>query len=310
MFPYSRRPSNCGSWRVAPEATVWAIIGTSVCFAFNEEDAISTHQNAWRNSFIGIVAFLFLGSAALAQTAAPPAAPTTQAAPGRGGARGPAPSATQPMLQPRTDNRHASFLEIAKKGDIDVLFIGDSITDNWRGVNARNGGAKIWEANFAPLKAANFGIGADRTQHVLFRVQNGELEGFKAKLIVMMIGTNNLQPDGSRNTPADAVEGIKLIVKEIRDRQPQAKLLLLGVFPRAASATDPFRPLIKQVNDQISKLDDGKNIYYMDIGEKFLQPDGSLSPEIMPDYLHPNEKGYQIWADAILPKVKELMAVK
>jgi len=228
---------------------------------------------------------------AVAPAPAPaPAAPAT------------APSATLPMIQRGTDNRHAQFLEVAKKGDIDLLFIGDSITDFWR-----NRGLDVWNATFAPFKAANFGISADRTQHLLWRLQNGELEGFKAKCIVMMIGTNNIQPNGSRNTPDEAVAGIKLIVKEIRERQPQAKLLLLGVFPRAVSASDPFRDLIKQINDQISKLDDGQHVFYMDIGSKFLQPDGSLSPDIMPDYLHPNARGYQIWADAILPKVKELM---
>ena len=269
--------------------------------AFQPGGIISRNQQTRRGTFVGICTLLLTSSLALAQTSAP----TTNPGRGRGGARGPAPSATQPVIQRGTDNRHASFLEVAKKGDIDLLFLGDSITDFWR-----RSGTAVWDKNFAPLKAANFGINADRTQNLLWRVQNGELEGFKAKVIVMMIGTNNVAPDGSRNTPDQAVDGIKLIIKEIQQRQPQAKLLLLGVFPRAASATDPYRGLVKQINDQISKFDDGRHIFYMDIGSKFLQPDGSLSTDIMPDYLHPNLQGYQIWADAILPKVKELLGAQ
>jgi N-acetylglucosamine-6-sulfatase len=248
---------------------------------------------------VGLV--LNLGGLAFAQP------PATQPGARRGG-RGPAApgSTTQPVLQRGTNNRHAQFLEIAKKGDIDLLFVGDSITDFWQRPGPRYGQA-IWDKYFVPLKAADFGISADRTEHVLFRLQNGELEGFKAKCIVLMIGTNNLDPNGARNTPEDTILGVQAVVAEIRKRQPDAKLLLLGIFPRANKADDPFRPLIKQVNTAISKLDDGKSIFYMDIGAKFLAADGTLTPEIMPDYLHPNEKGYEIWAEAIIGKVKQLM---
>ncbi len=205
--------------------------------------------------------------------------------------------------------RHDGFVEIAKKGDIDLLFLGDSITDGWRSAqNDKNGrgGKKIWDATFAPLKAVNFGIGGDRTQHVLWRMENGELEGYKPKLCVLMIGTNN-----GGDSKEDVALGITTIVKEIQKRQPETKILLLGIFPRGAKADDKGRAKNNQVNEIVAKLDDGgKTVKYMDIGDKFLDEKKDLPADIMPDALHPNTKGYQIWADAILPTVKEMMGVK
>jgi lysophospholipase L1-like esterase len=232
-----------------------------------------------------------------------------QTMPARG--RGPqtAPSVIVPMIQARTEGRHAEFLEVAKKGDIDLLFLGDSITDFFRRPER---GQEVWDKYFAPLKAANFGINADRTQNLLWRIQNGELEGFKAKCIVLMIGTNNIgTPQQPRNTIEDAILGVKLVVSEIRQRQPQARLLLLAIFPRGATADDPHRPGINQANAEIAKLDDGKNIFFMDINGKFLQPDGAMLPDVMvSDFLHPSKKGYEIWAEAIIDKVKQLMEAK
>jgi lysophospholipase L1-like esterase len=276
----------------------------------HQENFISMQRTIFRRTVVIVSSVLIFGGAVLAQSAAPATMPTSAPARGRGGARGPAPSATMPVIQRGTNNRHEAFLEIARKGDIDVLFIGDSITDFWTSRPSPRGGKDVWDHTFAPLKAANFGINADRTQNTLWRVQNGELDGFKAKVIVMMLGTNNIAPDGSRNTPADAIEGDKLILKEMRTRQPDAKILLLGVFPRGEKADDPYRPLVKQINEGLAKLADNQHIFYMDIGDKFLSPDGTLSRDVFPDALHPNEKGYQIWADAILPKVKELLSMK
>lgn len=196
--------------------------------------------------------------------------------------------------------RHEQFLTIAQKGDIDVLFLGDSITDAWRGKEA----AETWRKCFEPLKAANFGIGGDQTQHVLWRLQHGELEGFHPKVAVLMIGTNNM---GS-NSAAEIADGITAIVDEIHQRQPHTKVLLLGIFPRSERATEPVREKIKDVNQKIAKLDDrGKKVKYLDIGQKFLNEDGSISKEIMPDYLHLSAAGYKIWGEAIEPTVKELM---
>jgi lysophospholipase L1-like esterase len=236
---------------------------------------------------------------AAAQPAATPLPDTPAAAPAARPAPVPLPPATQPT-PPRTETRHQQFLEVAKAGNIDLLFVGDSITDWWR---QEQRGKPEWDKTWAPLKAANFGIAGDTTQGVLWRVQNGELEGFKAKLIVLMLGTNNLR----RNEIADIAAGDAAIVDEFRKRQPQAKVLILGVFPRGAAADNAFRPMIRELNGHLAKLADNRQVFYLDIGDKFLAPDGTLPADIMPDGLHPNLKGYEIWSSATADKVKELM---
>jgi lysophospholipase L1-like esterase len=185
------------------------------------------------------------------------------------------------------------------------LFLGDSITDAWRN-KGNHGGAKIFEEEFAPLKAANFGIGGDRTQHVLWRLQNGELDGIQPKVVMLMIGTNNL---GS-NSAEEIAEGNKAIIKEIHKRSPRTKVLLLGVFPRDPRPS-PRRDKIKQINEIIAKLDDGgKTVKYLDIGDKFLEKDGTLPRDIMYDSLHLTTKGYRIWADAVKGPIKQLLGEK
>lgn len=202
--------------------------------------------------------------------------------------------------QPKFMALHDQFLARARDGGVELLFVGDSITAGWGGPN----GKETWEARYAGRKAANFGIGGDRTQHVLWRMENGELEGIKPKVAVLMIGTNN-----SKHDPADKIaSGVEKIVKTIRDKTG-AKVLLLAIFPRGATpeAAAEQRAVIADVNQRIAKLDDGKNVRFLDIGEKFMQPDKSLSKEIMPDYLHLSKKGYEIWADAIEPLLSEMM---
>ncbi|HWG42842.1 MAG TPA: platelet-activating factor acetylhydrolase IB subunit [Gemmataceae bacterium] len=195
--------------------------------------------------------------------------------------------------------RHQRFLERAKKGDVEVLFLGDSITQGWEG-----SGKEAWKKNFEPLKAANFGIGGDRTQHVLWRITEGkELEGITPKAAMLMIGTNNM---GS-NSAEEIADGVKAIVAELRRQKPNMKILVLGIFPRSPKANDKVRDKIKEVNKSIAKLDDGKNVKYLDIGEKFLEPDGSLSKNIMPDYLHLSKQGYQIWTDAVTPTLQDML---
>ena len=153
------------------------------------------------------------------------------------------------------------------------------------------------------MKAANFGIAGDTTQGVLWRMQNGELEGFKAKLIVLMLGTNNVD----RNPVDEIVDGDRLIIEEFKKRQPQANVLLLGIFPRGMDPDNPARATIREINSKLAQLADNTQVFYMDIGDKFLSEDGTISTEIMADGLHPTAMGYQIWADAILPEVVELM---
>ena len=195
---------------------------------------------------------------------------------------------------------HEKFVKIAQEGKAQLVFLGDSITAGWGGKDKQ----EIWNKAFEAYTPANFGIGGDRTQHVLWRIQNGELDGIKPKACVLMIGTNNSGSDSAEGI----AKGVTAIVETIRTKQPQAKILLLAVFPRGEKASpNPGRDKLKQVNDIIAKLDDGKNVFFLDIGGKFLQPDGSLTKEIMPDFLHLSAAGYQIWADAISPKLAELM---
>ncbi len=200
--------------------------------------------------------------------------------------------------------RHDGFVEQAKRGGVNLLFLGDSITDGWR-----SKGKAIWEKYYAPRQAANFGIGGDRTQHVLWRLQNGELDGIQPKVVVLLIGVNNapIEKDGQeRNTAPEIVEGVGAVVKELQARLPKTKILLLGVLPYKQKG-EPMRLKVEQINKGIAKLDRKKNVTYRNINQNFLAPDGTLSTEIMPDLLHPNEAGYQIWADAIEPTLAKLL---
>ncbi len=190
---------------------------------------------------------------------------------------------------------HKSFLVVAKKGNVDLLFLGDSITQGW---NENS----VWQRFYGPRHAANFGIGGDRTQHVLWRIQNGELDGIAPKVTVLMIGTNNLHDD----SPDEIAQGIKSIVTEVRSRLPKTQILLLGVFPRGPKP-DAYRERIKSINEKIAPLDDGAHVRYLDIGKAFLTEDGSIDKEVMPDYLHLSVKGYRIWADAMEPTLWSLL---
>jgi lysophospholipase L1-like esterase len=193
---------------------------------------------------------------------------------------------------------HKAFLERGKSGPAEVLFLGDSITQGW-------GNNDVWERYYGPRKAANFGIGGDRTQHVLWRLQNGEVDEIRPKVVVLMIGTNNL---GS-NTPDEIVEGITAIVQRLREKLPESKILVLGIFPRAEKP-GPIRDQIQAINARIAKLDDGKTVKYLDIGPKFLEEDGTISKAVMPDFLHLSHKGYMIWADAIEPTLWSMLEEK
>ena len=199
--------------------------------------------------------------------------------------------------------RHAENLAVAKKGGVDILFLGDSITDGWRWGDH---GDKLWAKHFAPRHAANFGIGYDRIQNVLWRIENGELENIAPKAVVLLIGTNNSGNEDNglpRNSTPEIIAGISNLVRRIEFHLPAAKIILLGIFPRGQKS-DPIRDQVKAVNAGISKLADD-NIKFLDLGEKFLKSDGSLPREVFPDLLHPNERGYQIWADAMEPALND-----
>ncbi|ADB17097.1 lipolytic protein G-D-S-L family [Pirellula staleyi DSM 6068] len=194
--------------------------------------------------------------------------------------------------------RHESMNERVKKGNVDLLMIGDSITQGWEGA-----GKKVWEEFYTKRNAVNLGIGGDRTQHVLWRLENGNIEGIKPKLAVIMIGTNN----SGGNKSEDIAAGVEAIVKKLRTSLPETKILILGIFPRGATAEDRQRKVNDGANAIIAKLADDKDVFFQDIGKAFLAEDGTLSKEIMPDLLHLNEKSYRIWAEQIEPNVKKLM---
>jgi lysophospholipase L1-like esterase len=195
---------------------------------------------------------------------------------------------------------HAGHLERTKKGNVDVAFLGDSITQGWGG-----SGANVWKKRYEPLNAANYGIGGDTTREVLYRLNDGIFDGIKPKAVVLLIGTNNFGLPG--DSVADTVKGVETVVATVRKKAPDAKILLLGIFPRDKAAGTGFRKKITEANEGIAKLADGKNVVFLDIGKKFLADDGTLPPDVMPDALHLSEKGYGIWADAIEEPLKAML---
>jgi lysophospholipase L1-like esterase len=215
-------------------------------------------------------------------------------------------SAVVPGLSPRFRKKHEDNVKIAKKDDINVLFMGDSITDFWRnsGGNRTNGlpgGAKgaftgkpVFDKYFGSMKVANFGIAGDTTQGVLYRLQDGEGQGYQPRAIMLMIGTNNT----GRNSAEEIAEGVAAVVRDLRKDFPKAKILLLGIFPRS-TASSALRTKVIQVNNIICGLDDGQHVFYLDFGSKFLAADGSIPKDIMSDGLHPTTQGYEIWAETV-----------
>jgi beta-glucosidase len=194
--------------------------------------------------------------------------------------------------------RHDKVKERVKQGNVDLIFIGDSITNGWDGK-----GSAVWDKSYGKRNAVNLGFSGDRTQHVLWRLDNGEIDGISPKLAVIMIGTNN----SGQNKPEDIAAGVKAIVERLRTKLPQTKILVLGIFPRGADDKDAKRQVNTKTNEIIAKLADEKEVFYQDIGAKFLAKDGTLPKEIMPDLLHPNAKGYAIWAEAIEPTVAKCL---
>lgn len=214
------------------------------------------------------------------------------------------------IASPKTDRnrdrflqKHREFLARGAQGKIGVLFLGDSITEGW---NTR--GKAVWDKYYAAMDAANFGISGDKTQHVLWRIDHGELDGISPKVVVLMIGTNNIAYPAE-----DILRADQKIVREIHQKLPDTKLLLLGIFPRGRDPQEPavaaMREKIKTVNEGLAKLDDGDKTRYLDLSDKFLAPDGTIPGDVMPDApaLHPDEKGYQIWAETMQPLLEQMM---
>jgi beta-glucosidase len=205
---------------------------------------------------------------------------------------------------PRTDastNRLAEInrrvREVGRKAK--VIFIGDSITQGWEG-----SGREVWAKYYARRHALNLGIGSDHTQHVLWRLEHGNLDGLNPRVAVVLIGVNNAPHD--ENSPRMILEGVQAVVKKLRDRLPETKVLLLGIFPFREDF-HPHRAKVLQVNQALHRLDDGKWVRFLDIGHLFLQPDGTIARSMMPDFVHLTPKGYQLWAEAMEPTLAKML---
>jgi len=197
--------------------------------------------------------------------------------------------------------RHEQKNAAAAQGSWELIFIGDSITHGWE-----KAGKQSWNQYYGKRKALNLGFGGDRTEHVLWRLDHGELDGYSPKVAVIMIGTNNT---GHRKDPPKAIaNGVKQIIGRLQAKSPETKILLLAIFPRAASKTDPKRVNNDTTNALLARLADGDKVRFLDINDRFLLPDGTLSKEIMPDLLHPQQKGYAIWGEAIEPTLSAMLA--
>ena len=188
-------------------------------------------------------------------------------------------------------------LDRTKRGNVDLLFDGDSITDFWQGA-----GKEVWTKNYGRLNAVDYGISGDRTEGLLWRLSHGQAAYLHPRLVVLLIGTNNTD----RCTDVQIAEGVTAVVRAYQKLCPTAVILLQAIFPRAESPTDPTREKITRVNQLLAQLGDGKRVVYVDFGDRFLLPDGTINRDLLPDTLHPNASGYAVWADAIRPTVQKI----
>ncbi|MCC6124031.1 MAG: GDSL family lipase [Pirellulales bacterium] len=204
-------------------------------------------------------------------------------------------------------SQHEKLVEKVKRGKVDLIFIGDSITKHWEDAKSGSGWPgsprEVWTKYYGHRNAVNLGIGSDRTQHVLWRLEHGEIDGIAPKLAVVLIGTNN----AGTNSWEEIAAGIEKIVETLRRKLPQTKILVIGIFPRAKEKKQPAKEAIAKINARIANLDDGKTVRYRDIGDRFLGKDGAVVEELLFDGVHPTAKGYAVWAKAIESDVVKLM---
>lgn len=206
-----------------------------------------------------------------------------------------------PWWQPRHE---AKLKEKAAMKQVDLLLVGDSITHGWEQT-----GKATFDKYYADRGTLNIGFSGDRTENVLWRLQNGAMDDIQPKVAVVMIGTNNT---GHRqDKPEDTAAGVKAILDTILSKSPNTKILLLAIFPRGKDSQDPLRQINESTNAILKKMADSREkAWYLDINQKFLEPDGNLPKSIMPDLLHPNAKGYEIWAAAMEEPLAKLLGEK
>jgi lysophospholipase L1-like esterase len=226
------------------------------------------------------------------------------------------PSSLVPVTQGRDwrvydwPKRHAAIVSLMKTRQPEIVMVGDSITHFWGGepggdgIRGRDTAPEVWTRAFTGRSVVNLGYGWDRTENVLWRLRNGEFEGVTPKVVVVMIGTNNV----TLNTPDEIAAGVTAIVGEIHQRSRASRILLLGIFPRGEKP-DAHRATIDAVNQRLAKLHGRDGVVtYLDIGQKFLGADGSISKDVMYDFLHPSAKGYEIWVEAMKPTLTRLLS--
>jgi lysophospholipase L1-like esterase len=208
-----------------------------------------------------------------------------------------------PREEPEWLARHAELCARSNR-DAQLVFIGDSITQGWEAE-----GREAWSEFYADREAVELGIGGDRTQHVLWRVENGALAGLRPALVVLMVGTNNTGDDAPRRI----ADGVIAVAGALWQRLPRADILVLGIFPRGADDTDPRRQAAVATNRLLADIGarfEDRRVSYLDIGARFLEQDGSLSPDVMPDLLHLSPRGYRIWAEAIEAEVADRLGAR
>lgn len=204
------------------------------------------------------------------------------------------------------EQRHTEILRIKDTVKPEIILIGDSITHLWGGPPNEpkgNRGQQAWAHTFGSRPVLNLGFGWDRTQNVLYRIQQGELDGLHPRLVVIHIGTNNLAgtKNARANTPAEIAEAIGVIVDRVQEKCPDAAVVLMAVFPRGEKPANGHRIKIKEINERLAPLGQRHGVTLLDITTRLTNPDGTLSREIMPDFLHPAERGYAIWGEALKP---------
>ncbi|MBQ9370944.1 MAG: hypothetical protein IJU03_02020 [Thermoguttaceae bacterium] len=213
-------------------------------------------------------------------------------------------------LENRDLPRYHQQLDRMNQGNVDILWVGDSIIHGWEGK-----GKDVWEKYYGNRNAMNFAIGGDRTGHVLWRIANSPMEKISPKITIVMIGTNNVghkkpNSDEMHSSPAETVEGVQMIVDQLLGLYPETKILLLSVFPRGNQPTDRLRAAVNEINQGLEKIYANgavDRVQLYDIGDLFLDSNGVLSPDIMPDFLHPNATGYEIWARAVEPMIADAL---
>ncbi len=202
-------------------------------------------------------------------------------------------------IDPAYAAKHKAQREMMAAANPQLVLIGDSITARWP--------AEMLQKYFGQYSPANLGIGGDRIQNVLWRVQNGALEQTRPRVIVLLVGTNNLNSNNPC-TPEEVAGGIGALLRCLQEKTPQSKILLLGILPRGTSASEPANENIRRANAKIALLADNQRIFFLDVGDRLIEPDGTILPEVMPDKIHVAEPGYSRWIEAMRPTLDKLLS--